>query len=627
MGRKILLADDSITIQKVVNLTFSDEGIDVVTVGNGELAVRKMNDVRPDIVLADIYMPGKNGYEVCEYIKTSPQFAHIPVLLLVGAFEPFDQAEAVRVKADGHLTKPFESRALVATVTRLLSQSPTAAAPAPMAQPASAPQPSNATFAPLPPDATTTRLSPEIAAQFQANYGIPVEPPKVEPMRANPVPAAESFKPPMASPAVKEFQPPAPVEFGEQTLAYNVEDFKQNASSGATGGFGFNFNPEQTQPVPPPQASAIPQASAVPPAVPVPTVPTPASPFTIDNAVNFSTAKEEPMELELPDDLGGAPSSAPPPPMASSAAAAIDSVSPLELDEVEMGSASQPASQMEGIVFSEDVVSHQQPAATSAPAMPVYSSSATDTQYEDMPLDLEPLDEVYQSSSPEAVLEISSEPMHMEELPSIDAEDVLETTSENAIKEEEAAPIAAAPEITAPVVEKPALPDAAAISSGSMFELSPTEESTSSVDYDSDMLPTELQALMKSDAPAAKPATPPPAPPPVMPEPVMPEPVVAKSEPVVEEVFTPPPPPVELPKPEPKPEPVAEPVAAPVAAAPVTGAPVITSIDQIPQHLIDEIVRRAIAKMSEDVVREIAWEVVPDLAELLIKKRLEQKTV
>ncbi|MDW8413819.1 MAG: response regulator, partial [Acidobacteriota bacterium] len=124
MGRKILLADDSITIQKVVNLTFSGEGIDVVAVGNGEVAIRKLNDVKPDLVLADVYMPGKNGYEVCEYIKTNPQFSRLPVLLLVGAFEPFDQAEAARVKADGHLTKPFESRTLIATVNRLLAQAP-----------------------------------------------------------------------------------------------------------------------------------------------------------------------------------------------------------------------------------------------------------------------------------------------------------------------------------------------------------------------------------------------------------------------------------------------------------------------------------------------------------------------
>ena len=137
MGCKILLADDSITIQKVVNLTFDDEGIDVVAVSNGDQAERKLNEVNPDLVLADIFMPGKNGYELCELIKKSPQFSNVPVVLLVGAFEPFDQNEARRVGADDHLTKPFESRKLVETVRRLIDmrqqsrpQQPAATAPA-----------------------------------------------------------------------------------------------------------------------------------------------------------------------------------------------------------------------------------------------------------------------------------------------------------------------------------------------------------------------------------------------------------------------------------------------------------------------------------------------------------------
>jgi CheY-like chemotaxis protein len=121
MGCKILLADDSITIQKVVNLTFDDEGIEVVAVSNGDHAERKLGEVNPDLVLADIFMPGKNGYELCESIKQNPQFSNIPVVLLVGAFEPFDQNEAHRVGADDHLTKPFESRKLVETVRRLIS--------------------------------------------------------------------------------------------------------------------------------------------------------------------------------------------------------------------------------------------------------------------------------------------------------------------------------------------------------------------------------------------------------------------------------------------------------------------------------------------------------------------------
>src|SRR5689334_11948529 len=124
MGSRILLADDSITIQKVVNLTFADEGIEVVAVSNGDVAERRLNEVNPDLVLADIFMPGKNGYELCEAIKQSSQFRNVPVVLLVGAFEPFDQTEARRVQADAHLTKPFESRTLVETVRRLISATP-----------------------------------------------------------------------------------------------------------------------------------------------------------------------------------------------------------------------------------------------------------------------------------------------------------------------------------------------------------------------------------------------------------------------------------------------------------------------------------------------------------------------
>jgi len=125
-GRKLLLADDSITIQKVVNLTFADEGLDVTTVGNGDLAIEKIEEIEPDIVLADIHMPGLNGYEVCEFVKRNPKFRHIPVMLLVGSFEPFNEAEARRVGADDYLTKPFQSiRQLVSKVAALLSGKPT----------------------------------------------------------------------------------------------------------------------------------------------------------------------------------------------------------------------------------------------------------------------------------------------------------------------------------------------------------------------------------------------------------------------------------------------------------------------------------------------------------------------
>ena len=122
MGHKILLADDSITVQKIVKLTFSDEGVEVTAVGNGELAVQKLSEMRPDLVMADVFMPGKDGYEVCEYVKTHPELRHTPVILLVHAFEPFDQERALRVGADQHLTKPFQSiRALVTTVKEMMA--------------------------------------------------------------------------------------------------------------------------------------------------------------------------------------------------------------------------------------------------------------------------------------------------------------------------------------------------------------------------------------------------------------------------------------------------------------------------------------------------------------------------
>ena len=122
MPKTLLLADDSVTIQKVVGISLANEDIELVTVENGDDAIAKATEVRPDIVLADIVMPGKNGYEVCEAIKTDPQIASVPVLLLTGTFEAFDNERAREVGADGHITKPFEAQALVDQVNQLLAK-------------------------------------------------------------------------------------------------------------------------------------------------------------------------------------------------------------------------------------------------------------------------------------------------------------------------------------------------------------------------------------------------------------------------------------------------------------------------------------------------------------------------
>ncbi len=122
--KKILLADDSITIQKVVELTFSEGDYQVICVSNGAQALKRIPEVRPDIVLLDVIMPEKNGYEVCEQIKRSPATSGIPVLLLTGTFEPFDKKRAEAAGAQGHLTKPFESQALVLKVQELIAANP-----------------------------------------------------------------------------------------------------------------------------------------------------------------------------------------------------------------------------------------------------------------------------------------------------------------------------------------------------------------------------------------------------------------------------------------------------------------------------------------------------------------------
>jgi CheY-like chemotaxis protein len=121
MGKKLLLADDSVTIQKVVGISFANEDIELITVDNGDDAVTRSLEQHPDVVLADVVMPGKNGYEVCEALKSHPDLAHVPVLLLTGTFEAFDSDRAERCGAAGHIAKPFEAQALVDRVKELLS--------------------------------------------------------------------------------------------------------------------------------------------------------------------------------------------------------------------------------------------------------------------------------------------------------------------------------------------------------------------------------------------------------------------------------------------------------------------------------------------------------------------------
>jgi CheY-like chemotaxis protein len=198
MRPKLLLADDSITVQRVIELTLSDEGLDVLTVGDGDQALASIEREQPDIVLADVKMPGRDGYGVAEFVKRSPIFAdRTRVVLLTGAFEPIDKARADRLGVDAVLTKPFEPQVAIDLVRQVLSQPPVLPAPDPAESAAAVALAAKSMVAaaaqgyPFEPGATTAKSTPaELDEYFQrldealANAG----------HRPSPVPAPSATK-------------------------------------------------------------------------------------------------------------------------------------------------------------------------------------------------------------------------------------------------------------------------------------------------------------------------------------------------------------------------------------------------------------------------------------------------
>lgn len=136
MGNKLLLADDSITIQKVVGIIFANEDYELTVVDNGDAALEKAREIRPDVMLVDALMPGKSGYEVCAEVRRNPLLKEIPLLIMTGAFEPFDETKARENGADDFISKPFESQQLIDKVKALIELGGTRGSAAPGAEPA-----------------------------------------------------------------------------------------------------------------------------------------------------------------------------------------------------------------------------------------------------------------------------------------------------------------------------------------------------------------------------------------------------------------------------------------------------------------------------------------------------------
>lgn len=197
MPSKVLIADDSLKVQKELTALLKGAGVEVVTVSNGEHAVRKLASVQPDLVLADIFMPVRTGYEVCDYIKASAEFGHVRVLLLASKMEPYDEKEAQRVRADGKIEKPFaDPAAVLATIQQHLEKA--------------------ASRKPVPP-------APPIE-EFAATVAAAPEPePEPEPETSSrPAPVSFGAAAPMGfADAVEESHPPPPA--GERTTVEKPE--------------------------------------------------------------------------------------------------------------------------------------------------------------------------------------------------------------------------------------------------------------------------------------------------------------------------------------------------------------------------------------------------------------------
>lgn len=197
MPAKVLVADDSLKIQRELTELLQAQGVEVVTVSNGEHAVRQLPTAQPDLVLADLFMPVRTGYEVCEYVKTNEQFAHIPVLLLASRMEPYDEAEARRVGADGKVEKPFaDTGAVLALIQTHLEKAAAQKPAAPIkefaaAVPAEAEPEQELEPEPFPPPPPPVRFEDQAAPMGFSDMEEAPEEPSAAPVEAAPTEAVE----------------------------------------------------------------------------------------------------------------------------------------------------------------------------------------------------------------------------------------------------------------------------------------------------------------------------------------------------------------------------------------------------------------------------------------------------
>jgi CheY-like chemotaxis protein len=293
----LLLADDSLTIQRVIELTFADEEVFVVTVSDGHAAMTLIDAQPPDIVLADIGMPGKTGYEVAAHVKHSPRTAHIPVLLLTGAFEPVDQRKAQESGCDGVMTKPFEPHVVIGRVRELLERSRRGGAAAPATRAATsaarAPhEPSNDQPGPVaahvdaaPANASSSEIGDffdQLDAAFARLPGTRSAPETVESAVHSGEPPAAWLRP----------QAPAAVEGADNwdgivpsTVGPGRPSSQQSAGTRVVYSLPANLSSETPVFLQPMESQELRESAVAAPARPSPAMPLPVPPLAVESSV------------------------------------------------------------------------------------------------------------------------------------------------------------------------------------------------------------------------------------------------------------------------------------------------------------------------------------------------------
>ena len=566
MTKRIILADDSITIQKVVELTFSDGDYEVTAVNNGARAIAKLGEMRPDIILSDIIMPEKNGYEVCEYVKSHPEHRSIPVVLLTGTFEPFDPDRAEKAGCDAVVTKPFESQSLIHKVEELIAQ-----ASAPAAANAAAPE-----VAPPPPEPAPSPwmdeapVEPELSpSPFTTSGGSFPAPPEAF------AHGSDIFGTPPAPEATTEmpFEAPAESPFAGETRAFPRMSFDE---------------PAQTPPPPPaPEPSPWDEQDM-------------GGETRAFGKMSFEDLQSMQQPLEQEPSLAD-PFGAPPP--AEELSGETRAIPRMSFDELQQMASATP----EPTLPPPAPEAEPEPEPASAAPEP----SPWDEQPEEAPLfggggETRAFPQVsfadFQQPTPQPEPEPQPEASPWDEQPALGGEtrafekmsfeDLQSMQTPAPEPQPEPEPVAEAAPWEAP--EEPAwtLPEPEPV------EEAPQPFATAAVP------PFVAPEPMPEDMPFATETSGEPEP----------EPAAAEAE--AEPAWGPVAAAEAIAEPE-------EPAVPPPALAPEAPAIAIRSSD-LTDEQIDRIARRVVELMSDQVVRNIAWEVIPDLAEMVVKERIRQ---